>query len=78
MVPNVHLMRDGGVPFNDPEIYNCIFVKLNYRNVTHMDISFRESAFNQFIFAPTICSIQENYMSSEEPNESLIMCIGDT
>ena len=78
MISNVHLTKDGGVPFNDLEIYNCSFVKLNYCTVTHMYISFRVSSFKKFMFAPKIYNILDNYMSSEESNKSLIMYIGDT
>lgn len=54
IVPNVDLMKVYGVPFSDLDKYKRFVEKLNYLNVTHLDIAIGVSVVIQFIFVSTI------------------------
>lgn len=54
MVPNGHLTKDEGDPFDDLERYKKLVGKLNYLIVTRPDIAYTVSIVSQFMFAPMI------------------------
>ncbi|XP_033508352.2 uncharacterized mitochondrial protein AtMg00810-like [Nicotiana tomentosiformis] len=54
MVPTLHLMKDYGDPFNEPDRYMRLVGRLNYLNVTHPDITFAVSMVCQFMSAPIV------------------------
>lgn len=43
MVQNVHLTKNDGDPLDDPEKYRRLVGKLNYLNMTHLNIAYHVS-----------------------------------
>lgn len=54
MITNVHLVKNGGNPFDDPEWYKRYVGKLKYLTLTRSYIAFAVSVVRQFMPAPTI------------------------
>jgi hypothetical protein len=55
MVPNEHLIKDDGDPFDNPERHRKLFGKLNYLAVmTRPDIAFAISSVSQFMSSPMV------------------------
>lgn len=50
----VHLTKDDGESFDDPERYRQLVGKLNYLTVTRPNIAYPVSVVSQFMSAPTV------------------------
>ncbi|KAK3040300.1 hypothetical protein RJ639_028215 [Escallonia herrerae] len=54
MNPSVHLTKDDGDRFDDPEKYRRLVGKLNYLTMTRPDIAYAVSTVSQFMSKPTV------------------------
>jgi len=52
--PNTKLLPNQGEPFSNPKKYRRLVGKLNYLNVTRLDISFEVSVVSLFLNSPCV------------------------